>query len=203
MSHKRAATTIGALLALTTLSCEVITEVMPVSVTTPKEVPTSAPVAARTATPTDVPATPPPPINGHVPTRPPTPQPGDPPDGQPTNVPGCPNSWPPSCAPAASASIVTFWVMCGTDIVPNSKYATSAAAACQVKLDCTPKDASGVPTQTSDPVWTFNMSNPAYWVGWGGGRFNPTVHGEGNKGQFTAYATVDGVRSNDLVFHFN
>lgn len=202
MSQRRAVTAIGAILAMTSWSCEVITEVMPVSVT-PIEVPKSAPVAAKTSTPTEAPATPPP-ISGGVPTRPPQPKPKpQDPGGEPTNVPGCPKSWPPSCAPAASASVVTFWVMCGTDIVPNSKFATSAAAACQVKLDCTPKDASGVPTQTSDPVWTFNMSSSAYWVGWGGGHFNPTIHGEGNKGQFTAYATVDGVRSNDLVFHFN
>jgi hypothetical protein len=189
------------MLALTSLSCQVITEEMPVTVTQ-AEVPKSAPVAVKTATPTEVPATLPP-ISGHVPTRTPAPQnPQNPPDGQPTNVPGCPAPWPPSCAPAASVSVVTFWVLCGSDIVPNSKFATSAAANCTAKLDATPKDASGIPTQTADPVWTFGMSNPAYYVSWGGGAFNPTLNPQGIPGQFTASCTVGGVRSNDLIFYF-
>jgi hypothetical protein len=188
-------------LGLASTSCQVITESMPPASVVPPGFPTSDPGAIRTATPL-APSGPLPQPQLPAPQKTKTPKPEDPPDSEPTNIPGCPKSWPPSCQPVASVGVVTFWVLCGSNVVPNSKYATTADAACQVKLDATPKDASRTPTQSHDPVWSFGMGSSAYWVGWGGGAFNPTVHGEGAKGQFTATATVDGVRSNDLVFYF-
>jgi hypothetical protein len=200
----RRAVAIVVVLGLTSSACKVITEGMPVSVS-PIDTPTAPPVVTKTPKPTDpVDGTTPVPALGTATPKATKTPPPEQPTGQPTNVPGCPAPWPPSCAPVASVGVVSFWVMCGSTVVPNSKYSSSANAGCQVKLDTTPKDGSRMPTQTkNDPIWSFDMSSPAYWVGWQGGPFNPTIHGAGVKGEFTAHNVIDGVRSNDLVFHFN
>src|SRR3954463_1495217 len=130
----RAAVAVAAIAGLVSTSCKVITEQMPVSIS-PIDPQTAPPVTTKTPKPTPSPdgeATEPPlgGVGTPTPKKTKTPKP----DEEPTNVPGCPAPWPPSCAPVARVGVVTFWILCGSQVVPNSKFASSADARCQVKL---------------------------------------------------------------------
>jgi hypothetical protein len=94
-----------------------------------------------------------------------------------------------------------FFVECNGQIVPGSEYASTAQIGCRVHFDCTPRDANNQPTTArGTPEWTFS---PGHLVNGGGGGnpYTPAVNvlGEGN---FTAYATIDGVRSADVRIRF-
>lgn len=195
-----------ALTGLLTTSCKLITEQMPASANpvdtaTPTPKPNSTKPTAATATSTTAATA----TAAATPTR--TPKPTEPPT-EPTNVPGCPASWPPSCQPPVTAGVVVFYTACAAGAIPDSKFASSTQASCEVRLDVTPKDANRVPTQTNEPTWHFDFGSLPYTLEWPADHFTPTIHGNGVPGTFTAYCTIVGldgvttVTSNTLTFTF-
>lgn len=94
-----------------------------------------------------------------------------------------------------------FFVECADGVVPNSEYASEAPVGCRVHLDATPKDANNRPTNPKGTIrWTW--SDPSLIrANSGVGDYTPTliVVAPGN---FSCYAEVDGVRSNDVNIRF-
>jgi hypothetical protein len=117
------------------------------------------------------------------------------PSQEPSN--GC---WRNNCNPIASIHAHVYYVQCGGEAIPNTKFASEASSSCDVVLDATPKDARGLATDSSGRIeWNI-----------GGGRrvvndstFTPRIIGGGQGGEVTFSATVDGVTSNASTFHFN
>jgi hypothetical protein len=94
-----------------------------------------------------------------------------------------------------------FFVECDGNIVPGSEYASTAPIGCRVHFDCTPRDANNQPTTArGTPEWTFN---PDHLVSGGGGGnpYTPAVYVLG-EGSFSAFVTIDGVRSADVRIRF-
>jgi hypothetical protein len=187
--------------AIALASCKVITEEMPAVPEVGGVLGTPAPGATATpkktgeptAEPTAKPKTPTP-----EPTNPPTGGGGDDGGGDGRDIPD-------NDKPVAKLGIVVFYISCPEGVVPGSKYATHGRRDCNVRLDCTAKDADGKPTRAKGtPVWTYGgdagmryKDNPR------DNPYTPQVYGGGIPGVFTAYATVDGVTSNVVTYAFD
>lgn len=92
-----------------------------------------------------------------------------------------------------------YYVVCGDNVIPNSKFAEEANVGCQVRLDATPKDSKNKAVVVDGtPNWTFegtsypvSAKNP----------YTPILTGTG-PGEFTAFCELNGVRSNTFSFRF-
>jgi hypothetical protein len=150
-------------------------------VVTPVEIPVATPAPQPPSNPAPGPTTPP---GGEEPT----------PDGDGADIPD-------NDAPVAKLVAKVFFVECGGGPVAGSGGSTEAPVGCRVHLDVTAKDSSGQPTRArNEPRWTFSDLGLVQ-VG-GTPPYNPTLLVKA-PGLFSAFAQVDGVRSNELHLRFN
>jgi hypothetical protein len=120
--------------------------------------------------------------------------PSSPAQNEPSN--GC---WRNNCNPIASIHAHVYYVQCGGEAIPNTKFASEASSSCDVVLDATPKDARGLATNSSGRI-DWNISGGRTVVN--AGSFTPKIIGGGRGGEITFSATVDGVTSNSDSFSF-
>jgi hypothetical protein len=215
MSHRRVGVVLVAGMIFT--SCQTITEEMPIATLSP----VSAPAPIVFQVPVFIPGTPTPPptpVPGGTggggtsgPVQPlPTSQPL--PTAKPTNPPanndpapppsngggGC-SGWPNNCNPVASIHAYVYYIVCNGEAQPDTKFAESGPAGCDVRLDATPKDEKGKHTQAKgQPSWTIHGGSS-----WEANKnpYTPLVRG-GHSGELTAWVEIDGVRSNTFSYRF-
>jgi hypothetical protein len=166
--------------AICLAACQTLTEELPTRPTQTPGAPTAiAPIPVAPA-PTPSPTV--------LPTPSPAPDPTAPGGG--ADIPNNQN-------PVHRADAKVTGLYCNNQPMP---VATSAAVGCIIRLDLTPKDASGENTQAkTDPVWTW--SNTSFWVSHGGSAYNPTMLGIA-PGSTNVYCTVDGIQSNSFTITF-
>ena len=94
-----------------------------------------------------------------------------------------------------------YFVECNGEVVEGSRGATSAPAGCRVHLDCTPKDASNVPTNPKGtPYW--NWSDPGLINITNNNPYNPAIVGK-RPGHLDMSCSVDGVTSATFGIDFH
>jgi hypothetical protein len=178
-----------AVVACTTITEELPTRANPTTSQNPVTLPVVVvPVPVPTPNnPDPAPTTPTNPSNPSAPSNP------NPPD---TGV-GIPPDIPDNQSPVTKLGAKVYFVECGGQEVPGSGGASEVQVGCRVHLDVTPKDASNRPTQVRHtPEWSFSNMGIISISSTSG--FNPTFIAKA-RGDVTAYAEADGVRSNDVT----
>ncbi len=132
----------------------------------------------------------------------PTPRPSDPgpnPTPQPSSNPD-PGGVNDNTSPVAKVGAGVYFVECNGEVVPGSRGATTADVGCRVHLDCTPKDASNVPTNPrGTPEWRY--SDPGLIQVTNNNAYNPAIVGR-RAGFVEITASVDGVTSAPFGIEF-
>jgi hypothetical protein len=179
--------------------CHTITEELPTKPSNTGNLPTVNVPVPVIVTPVEIPtpAAPAPQQPSNPAPNPTSPSGGDDPPPNDGDGPDIPDN----DAPVAKAIAKVFFIECGGGAIPGSGGATEAPVGCRVHLDVTPKDSSGKPTRAKhDPRWSY--SNPSLFQVGGNSPYNPTLLVKA-PGFTSAFAQVDGVRSNELNLRFN
>jgi hypothetical protein len=138
----------------------------------------------------------------------PTPAPGATPTPRPNPTP-TPNAPSPggggggvndNTAPVARVGASVYFIERNGQVIPNSGRATTAQVGSdRVHLDCTPKDAAGVPTNPrGTPSWSWSDAGA---IDIRAHPYNPTIIGRRPHTQCMS-AAVDGVRSEQFCITF-
>lgn len=178
-----------ALLGLAFGACQTITEELPARPSSNDAL--NLPVLVVPAPPPGTPPAPAPtptPGPGHPQPQPPAPEPeppAPPPDGG--------GDFPDNNAPVAKLGAKIYFVENGGQTVNYPP----APVGSRIHLDVTPKDAANKPTRARGTLrWTFSRTDIVK-IGSTDGNYNPTLTAKA-PGDLTAYAEVDGIRSNNV-----